>query len=113
LAGNGRCQKVPADRREQCRQLGITAPIVPGILPVTNLSQIQRITSLCKAKLPAEFVADLSQQDDADWQFAAGIRWAARQVQELIDAGVPGIHFYVLNKSTATAAVLEKVRRPG
>jgi methylenetetrahydrofolate reductase (NADPH) len=99
--------------QEQCRQLGITVPIVPGILPVTNLSQIQRITSLCKAKLPAEFVADLSQQDDAGWQFSAGIRWASRQVQELIDAGVPGIHFYVLNKSTATAAVLEKVRRPG
>ena len=98
--------------REDCRQLGIEAPIVPGILPVTNLSQIQRITSLCKARLPDSFVAELSKQDDPDWQFRAGVAFAARQVQELIDAGVPGIHFYVLNKSHATAAVLEAVRRP-
>jgi methylenetetrahydrofolate reductase (NADPH) len=98
--------------RERCRELGITVPIIPGILPVTNLSQIQRITSLCKAHLPPQFVAELSHNDDPDWQFAAGVRWAARQVQELIDAGVPGVHFYVLNKSPATAAVLEGVKRP-
>ena len=95
-----------------CRKLGITAPIVPGILPVTNLSQIQRITSLCKACLPQEFLDELAQREDADWQFRVGVDYATRQVQELIDAGVPGIHFYVLNKSPATAAVLEAVRRP-
>jgi methylenetetrahydrofolate reductase (NADPH) len=98
--------------RDRCRELGITAPIIPGILPVTNFSQIQRITSLCKACLPHDLVAELTQRDDADWQFQAGVRWAARQVQELIDAEVPGIHFYVLNKSPATAAVLNQVRRP-
>ena len=98
--------------RDRCRELGITVPIVPGILPVTNLAQIQRITSLCKACLPDDFVAELGQKDDADWQFAVGVRWAARQVQELIDAGIPGIHFYVLNKSHATAAVLTQIRRP-
>lgn len=98
--------------RDRCQELGITAPIVPGILPVTNLGQIQRITSLCKACLPPEFVEELSQKDDADWQFQVGVRQATRQVQELIDAGIPGIHFYVLNKSQATAAVLSGVRRP-
>lgn len=98
--------------RDRCAELGITAPIIPGILPVTNLAQIQRITSLCKARLPEAFVAELSKKDDADWQFAAGVREATRQVQELIDAGVPGIHFYVLNKSHATAAVLNGVKRP-
>jgi methylenetetrahydrofolate reductase (NADPH) len=98
--------------RDRCRELGIGVPIVPGILPVTNLAQIQRITSLCKACLPDDFVAELAAKDDADWQFAVGVRHATRQVQELIDAGVPGIHFYVLNKSPATAAVLEAVRRP-
>jgi methylenetetrahydrofolate reductase (NADH) len=96
----------------RCRELGINVPIIPGILPVTSLSQIQRITALCKACLPDDFVAELSQQDDTEWQFAVGVRWAARQVQELIDAGVPGLHFYVLNKSQATAAVLNAVRRP-
>jgi methylenetetrahydrofolate reductase (NADPH) len=98
--------------RQRCQEIGIRVPIVPGILPVTNLAQIQRITSLCKACLPDDFVAELSQKDDPEWQFAVGVRQAARQVQELIDAGVPGIHFYVLNKSPATAAVLGEVRRP-
>lgn len=98
--------------REACQKLGIRAPIVPGILPVTNLGQIQRITSLCKAQLPQSFVDSLSQRDDADWQFQVGVDFATRQVQELIDAGIPGIHFYVLNKSPATAAVLQAVRRP-
>jgi len=98
--------------RDRCQGLGIRVPIVPGILPVTNLAQIQRITSLCKACLPADFVAELSQKDDLEWQFAAGVRQATQQVQELIDAGVPGIHFYVLNKSHATAAVLSGIKRP-
>lgn len=98
--------------RERCHELGITAPIIPGILPVTNLAQIQRITSLCKACLPADFVAELSQKDDPDWQFQVGVRRATQQVQELIDAAVPGVHFYVLNKSPATAAVLKGVKRP-
>ena len=98
--------------KSRCDELGIRVPIVPGILPVTNLAQIQRITALCKACLPADFVAELSRKDDADWQFQAGVRQATRQVQELIDAGVSGIHFYVLNKSPATAAVLRGVRRP-
>ncbi len=98
--------------RQACNQLGISAPIVPGILPVTNLSQIQRITNLCKARLPQRFVDELSQQDDSQWQFDRGIAYAAKQVQELIDAGVPGIHFYVLNKSQATGAVLQAVKRP-
>lgn len=99
--------------RDACQKLGIQAPIVPGILPVTNLSQIQRITSLCKARLPGSFVAALSQRDDAEWQFQVGVDYASRQVQGLIDADIPGIHFYVLNKSPATAAVLKGVRRPG
>jgi len=98
--------------RQRCGELGIRVPIIPGLLPVTNLSQIQRITSLCKARLPEAFVAELSQQDNADWQFEVGVRWAARQAQELIDAGVPGLHFYVLNKSPATAAVLNQVKKP-
>lgn len=99
--------------RDACQALGITAPIVPGILPVTNLAQIQRITSLCKARLPQQLVENLSQRDDPQWQFDQGIAYAARQVQELMDAGVPGIHYYVLNKSQATGAVLKSVKRKG
>jgi methylenetetrahydrofolate reductase (NADPH) len=99
--------------RERCQALGIRQPIVPGLLPVTNFAQIQRITSLCGAKLPADFTRRLeSAGDDADAQFAIGVEFATRQTQALIDAGVPGIHFYVLNRSEAAAEVLENVARP-
>lgn len=96
--------------RAACEQLGIRVPIIPGILPVTNLGQIQRITSLCKAKLPESFIAKLSEKDDADWQFQVGVEFATQQVQELVDRGIPGVHFYVLNKSPATTAVLQAVK---
>ncbi len=96
--------------RDRCAALGIRAPIVPGILPVTNLAQIQRIASLCGAKLPASFVSALERcQSDADAQFEIGVEQATAQVKQLIDSGVPGVHFYVLNKSTATCAVLQGV----
>ena len=96
--------------RERCVQRGIRAPLVPGILPVTNLAQIQRIASLCGAKLPGDFVAALAACDeDPAGQFAVGVEFATRQVQDLLDQGLPGIHFYVLNKSQATAAILRGV----
>jgi len=97
--------------RERCDKAGIRVPIVPGILPVTNLAQIRRITSLCGAGLPQSFQEALeAQADSAEGQFAAGVDFAIRQCRELVDAGVPGLHFYVLNKSPATCAVLEALR---
>jgi methylenetetrahydrofolate reductase (NADPH) len=96
--------------RDCCQSLGIGLPIVPGLLPVTNFAQIKRITSLCGAQLPAPFVARLEAAGDAaDDQFQIGIEFATEQTQELLDAGVPGIHFYVLNRSEAAAAVLGNV----
>ncbi len=93
--------------RDACEKQGIDVPIVPGILPVTSLAQIQRITSLCKARLPDSFVSRLSERDDADWHFEVGVEWARNQVIELQREGVPGLHFYVLNKSQATAQILK------
>ena len=95
--------------RDACEAAGIRVPIVPGLLPVLSLKQVQRIANLCKAKLPPEFVAKLEKSDDVDAQFAAGVEHALEQTQGLIDAGVPGIHFYVLNKSTATNQILSGV----
>ena len=97
--------------RERCEAAGIRVPIVPGILPITNFAQIQRITSLCGAALPESLARDLAAEgDNAQGQFAVGVEFATRQVQALVDSGVPGLHFYVLNKSLATAAVLRGVR---
>jgi methylenetetrahydrofolate reductase (NADPH) len=96
--------------RDRCQAAGVRVPIVPGLLPVTNFAQIQRITSLCGAKLPADFVGQLQAAgDDAERQFAIGVDFATRQTQELLDAGVPGIHFYVLNRSEAAAEVLGNI----
>lgn len=99
--------------RDLCASLGIAVPIVPGLLPVTNFAQIKRITSLCGAKLPGEFLKRLEEVgEDAKAQFQVGIEFATRQVEELLRAGVPGIHFYVLNKSEATSEVLKGVSLP-
>jgi methylenetetrahydrofolate reductase (NADPH) len=98
--------------RDRCESVGIRVPIVPGILPVTNLAQIERIASLCGARLPRDFQAGLAQSaGNADDQFAVGVEFATRQVAALVERGVPGLHFYVLNKSPATTAVLRAIPR--
>ena len=95
--------------RDLCEKRGIKVPIVPGLLPVTSLKQIQRITSLCGAKLPIKFVEELQSDPCDQAQFDVGVRQAIAQTQELLDQGVAGIHFYVLNRSRATTKILEAV----
>jgi methylenetetrahydrofolate reductase (NADPH) len=98
--------------RERAQGLGISAPIIPGIMPITNRAQIQRITSMCKARLPEDLVAKLAAAgDDEAAQFEVGVDHAICQVQGLMAEGIPGVHFYVLNKSPATIRVLEAIRR--
>ena len=98
---------------ERARRAGIRVPIVPGLLPVTNLSQIQRITALCGARLPVDFQQALAAAAaSTEDQFSVGVEFAIRQAHALVDGGVPGLHFYVLNKSPATAAVLQAVEPP-
>ena len=95
--------------RDQCQALGIEAPVVPGILPVTSLSQIERIASLCGANVPETFLKRLGEKEDKEWQFEVGVEFAIEQTQALIDADVAGIHYYVLNQSPATIKILEAV----
>jgi len=92
--------------RDRCEELRIDVPIVPGILPVTNLTQIRRITNMCGARLSPRLVKRLEVYgDDDEGQYAVGVYYAARQAEELIAQGAPGIHFYVLNKSRAAALI--------
>jgi methylenetetrahydrofolate reductase (NADPH) len=97
---------------ERVRALGITVPIVAGIMPITNLSQIKRFTALCGATIPPPLLAELEAcgSDVAAVQ-ALGIEHATAQCRELISRGVPGIHFYTLNRSLATRHVLDRLRR--
>lgn len=96
--------------RDQCVAAGIGVPIIPGLLPVTNVAQIKRIASLCGAQLPEDFLAQLEAAgDDAEAQFEVGVKQCTTQTQGLVDGGVPGIHYYVLNKSEAASRVLQAV----
>ena len=93
--------------RQRYEAAGIQAPLVPGILPVNSLAQARRVTSMCGASLPQAFVDRLARHDDPAWQYQVGVDFATQQVSDLVKAGVPGIHFYVLNKSPSTLAVLK------
>lgn len=93
--------------RDRCYQRRIDAPIVPGLLPVLSLKQVQRITTLCKAKLPAKLVTDLKRYDeDPAGQVAVGIAHCTKQLEGLLIGGVPGIHFYVLNRIDSVRQIL-------
>ena len=95
--------------RDRCQAIGIDVPIVPGLLPVTSLQQIQKITSMCASKLPKKFVDSLSKNEDADDQYKAGIELAIEQTSDLIAGGIEAVHFYVLNKSQATSDILRAI----
>lgn len=93
--------------RDACEAIGITVPIVPGILPVTNFKQIERIAKLCKASIPTEFADRMTQDTSPDWQFKIGVEHARAQTVDLIANGVPGLHYYVLNQSNAAEVLLD------
>ncbi len=97
--------------RDRCEAAGIRIPIVPGIMPVTEFGRIKRITSLCGAVFPTELASQLEAvQTDEAAQFQIGVEWAIRQCRELVSRGVPGLHFYALNKSPACEAILKEIR---
>ncbi len=99
--------------RARYEQAGIRVPLVPGILPIINAAQIQRITSMCGAKLPRALVAELeANREDPEAELEIGVAHAIRQCRELLDRGVPGLHFYVLNKATAPARILQALCLP-
>lgn len=96
---------------DRARQRGITVPIVPGIMPVSNLKQIKRFTEMCGASIPDSLVARLERvQDDPGAVMAIGIEHAILQCRGLLEGGAPGVHFYTLNKSYATRTILAALR---
>ena len=96
---------------ERAHRIGIRVPIVPGIMPIQSLKQIEKITRLCGAKIPKDLHDELMQHEgDPAEVREIGIRHATRQCRELVAAGVPGIHFYTLNRSESTRRVVEGMR---
>jgi methylenetetrahydrofolate reductase (NADPH) len=99
----------------RAREAGVDVPIVPGIWPITNVKQIERVTQLSKAALPARLLAELhARQDSPEAVLDFGVAYATLQCADLLAAGAPGIHFYTLNRSPATRAILSalKLMRP-
>jgi methylenetetrahydrofolate reductase (NADPH) len=96
---------------QRAREAGIMVPIVPGIMPITNVEQIERFTKLCGAVIPAGLQEALEMRrgnEHAVQDF--GVAYATLQCAELLRKGAPGIHFYTLNRSTATASILRALR---
>jgi methylenetetrahydrofolate reductase (NADPH) len=97
------------------REQGIEVPILAGVIPVTSFAQTKRICDLCDASIPPALeAAFIAAGGEPEREFELGVAYAAQQCAELLIAGVPGIHFYALNRAPATRAVLGalKASRP-
>lgn len=98
---------------ERCRKIGITAPIIPGIMPVLSFKQIRRIAELSHADLPRELVARLEvvDENDSDATEKIGIEWALNQIKDLLKGGAPGVHLYILNRSRAALTLAKALAK--
>ena len=92
--------------RDYLAGLGVTVPILPGILPILSASQIKRFVALCGAELPEAVVSGLERCATDEAVTAFGIDYATKQCEELLREGAPGLHFYTLNKARSTTEVL-------
>lgn len=96
----------------RARAAGVSIAIVPGIMPITNLAQIERFTAMCGAHIPPALRTCLEQaREDEELVRRIGIEHATAQCRDLLARGAPGIHFYTLNQSPATRAILERLQR--
>jgi methylenetetrahydrofolate reductase (NADPH) len=96
---------------EEARWAGISVPIIPGIMPITNVGQIKRFTEMCGASIPEELERELNgRADDPEAVAELGVAYATLQCSDLLARGAPGVHFYTLNRSPATRAILAALR---
>jgi methylenetetrahydrofolate reductase (NADPH) len=91
---------------ERCRKAAISVPIVPGIMPVLSLKQIQRFSAMCGTSLPATLQKRLQAAgENAEIVEAVGIDWALAQIRDLLGKGAPGYHLYILNRAKSALAM--------
>lgn len=98
----------------RCRQAGISAPILPGLLCITSAEQARRFSALCGTSIPSELEQQLTDAgDDKAKVEALGIQWILNQARELLEKGAPGIHLYILNRSAPAIALMEGLQAAG
>jgi methylenetetrahydrofolate reductase (NADPH) len=90
---------------DELAELGITKPVVPGIMPITNKAQVTRMAEMSGAAIPSRILERLDMTDDPEHTRRVGVEVATQLCAELLDAGAPGLHFYTLNRSTATREI--------
>jgi methylenetetrahydrofolate reductase (NADPH) len=96
---------------ERARAAGVDVPIIPGIMPITRVGQVERMAKMCGASIPEALRSELhARGDDPEAVLDFGVAYATLQCAELLAAGVPGIHFYTLNRSPATRAILSALK---
>jgi methylenetetrahydrofolate reductase (NADPH) len=96
---------------DDARSVGIDVPIIPGIMPISNYGQIHRFTDMCGASIPDDLERQLNgRADDPEAVAELGVAYATLQCSDLLARGAPGIHFYTLNPSPATRAILAALR---
>lgn len=97
---------------ERARKAGVRVPIIPGLMPVTNVGQLKRFTAMCGARIPEALARTLEPiQEDSEAVVRAGIAHGLKQSEGLLAGGAPGIHFYTLNRSRSTAEILRQLPR--
>ncbi|HET8724097.1 MAG TPA: methylenetetrahydrofolate reductase [NAD(P)H] [Anaeromyxobacteraceae bacterium] len=96
---------------ERARAAGIATPVLPGVMPLTSTDQIERFTAMCGASIPPPLRAAMEvRRADADASLQLGVAWASLQCADLLRRGAPGIHFYTLNRSPSSRAILAALR---
>jgi len=95
---------------DRARAKGIRVPILPGIMPITNYEQIKRFTALCGATIPPKLLVELEERKSEPKAVEdLGVAFATLQCADLLRRGAPGIHFYTLNKSPASRAIVSSL----
>ena len=95
---------------EDLRKLGVMVPIVPGVLPILSAPQVRRFAALCSSKIPPKLDRELAKVENDDGAAVEmGIEYASRQCEQLITFGVPGVHFYSLNKAYSVQAICKNL----
>jgi methylenetetrahydrofolate reductase (NADPH) len=99
----------------RAREAGVTVPIIPGVMPITKVGQVERMAKMCGSQIPDGLRDELhARAEDAEAVLDFGVAYATLQCSELLAAGAPGVHFYTLNRSPATRAIVSalKLARP-